>query len=277
MKRTCVIGYPIEHSRSPLIHNYWIKKYSIAGEYTKKSVPHETIHEYLKKLKSNGFIGANVTIPHKRTALQAANEADAAAVAIGAANTLWYEREQLIAGNTDGYGFLTHLDTSAPDWPADRPAAVLGAGGAAQAVIYALQQRGVSKIRLFNRTRAKAEALAARFGDQIDVAPWQTRSEGLQDCGLLVNTTALGMAGNDPLEIDLSHLPQEAVVYDIVYVPLKTPLLAAAQVRQLRSVDGLGMLLHQAVPGFERWYGIRPEVTSELYAMVAQDISASSC
>ncbi len=272
MKRACIIGYPVAHSRSPLIHNYWIDKYSLNGIYVKESVSHETIVDFISSLREKGYVGGNVTIPHKHVPLQIAARVEPEAQAIGAANTLWFEDGQLIAGNTDAYGFITHLDEQVPDWRADLPAVVLGAGGAARAVLYALLRRSVPEIRLLNRTREKAERLANEFGPAVQVADWQTRSGALAGCGLLVNTTSLGMAGGQALEIDLAALPSAAAVYDIVYVPLQTALLEAARARGLRTVDGLGMLLHQAVPGFARWFGVRPQVTAELHHLVAQDI-----
>jgi shikimate dehydrogenase len=271
MKRACVIGWPIEHSRSPIIHGYWLAKYGIDGAYEKEAVAPDALADFLGSLGAKGYVGANVTLPHKEAALAAAQFADEAAVTIGAANTLWLNADGLLhAGNTDAYGFMTNLDAEAPSWNQGlRPVMVLGAGGAARAILFGLLEAGgVAKIYLANRTRSRADALAKVFGPRVEVIEWDKRSEALAACGLLINTTSLGMTGQAPLEIDLAALPAAAVVADIVYIPLETKLVAVARSRGLTAVDGLGMLLHQAVPGFERWFGVRPEVTVELKAHV---------
>ena len=271
MKRACVIGWPIEHSRSPIIHGYWLAKYGIDGAYEKEAVAPDALADFLGSLEAKGYVGANVTLPHKEAALAAAQFADEAAVTIGAANTLWLNADGLLhAGNTDAYGFMTNLDAEAPSWNQGlRPVMVLGAGGAARAILFGLLEAGgVAKIYLANRTRSRADALAKVFGPSVEVIDWDKRSEALSACGLLINTTSLGMTGQAPLEIDLAALPAAAVVADIVYIPLETKLVAVARSRGLTAVDGLGMLLHQAVPGFERWFGVRPEVTVELKAHV---------
>lgn len=273
--KACVIGWPIGHSRSPLIHGHWLAKYGIDGSYTQEEVHPDALEEFLTNIPANGFSGCNVTVPHKESALKLADIADETAEAIGAANTLWHENGALYASNTDVYGFMTHLDMSAPDWGAGRPVMVLGAGGAARAVVKGLADRGLPEIRIANRTVARAQTLADHFGDPALVAEWGHRSEALEGCGLLVNTTTLGMTGSAPLEIDLDALPEDAVVMDIVYSPLTTDLLARAMRRGNRVVDGLGMLLHQAVPGFERWFGVRPEVTPELRALVVADLGGA--
>jgi shikimate dehydrogenase len=271
--KACVIGWPISHSRSPLIHWTWLKEYGIDGAYTAEAVPPDGLEDFLKSLAENGFAGCNVTVPHKEVALALVEEADDAARAVGAVNTLWLENGALCATNTDVYGFLTHLDLSAPGWDdKGRPATVLGAGGAARAVLKALAERGLADIRLANRTAARAEALAQHFGDAVGPVAWEDRAAALEGCGLLVNSTSLGMEGGSPLELALDALPEDAVVYDIVYVPLLTDLLARAQGRGNRTVDGVGMLLHQAVPGFEKWFGVRPEVSEELRAPVIADL-----
>jgi len=269
-RRACVIGWPVEHSRSPVIHRYWLDTYGIDGAYEKEAVRPEDIEGFLVRLGLNGYIGANVTLPHKEAALRAARSADQAAVAIGAANTLWLDPDgALHASNTDAYGFMTNLKAQAPQWrQVSGTALVLGAGGAARGILYGLLAAGVTRILLANRTRARADTLAKEFGPAVEVIDWEARQEVLGSCGLLVNTTSLGMAGHDPLVLDLSTLPRNAVVADIVYVPLETPLLKSARDLGLTAVDGLGMLLHQAVPGFERWFGVRPEVTPELTAHV---------
>jgi shikimate dehydrogenase len=277
MRRACVIGWPVEHSRSPPIHRYWLKQYGIDGAYEKEAVRPEALARFLGSLGAQGFAGANVTLPHKEAALRLAAVADEAARAIGAANTLWFDQAgRLCASNTDAYGFITNLYEQAPSWNDARwPVMVLGAGGAARAILHALLAEGVTRIFLANRTRDRAEALAQTFGPAVEAIDWQDRNRALSGCGLLVNATSLGMTGKDPLDIDLAALPKDAVVADIVYSPLETPLLAAARARGNRVVDGLGMLLHQAVPGFERWFGVRPEVTAALRAHVAASLGAA--
>ena len=276
MRRACVIGWPVEHSRSPIIHRYWLAQYRIDGGYEKEAVRPEDLRAFLESLWRLGYVGANVTLPHKEAALHAARSADEAAIAMGAANTLWLDPDgALHASNTDAYGFITNLDAEAPAWnEGPGGALVLGAGGAARAIVYGLIAAGASKIVLANRTRARAESLARVFGPRVEVIDWDARNAALAASGLLVNTTSLGMTGQEPLEIDLAGLPKDAVVADLVYSPLETKLLAAARSRGLKSVDGLGVLLHQAVPGFERWFGVRPTVTPELRAHVAATLEA---
>jgi shikimate dehydrogenase len=276
MRRACVIGWPVEHSRSPLIHRYWLEQYGIDGAYKKEAVESKDLPEFLGSLAARGYAGANVTLPHKEAALRLAAIADEAARAIGAANTLWLdEAGRLNAGNTDAYGFITNLNAEAPGWnDARRPVMVLGAGGAARAILHGLLAEGASRILLANRTRDRAETLARDFGPAVIVVDWRERARALSGCDLLVNATSLGMTGKDPLDLDLASLPADAVVADLVYSPLETGLLAAARTRGNRAVDGLGMLLHQAVPGFERWFGVRPAVTSELRAHVAASLGA---
>ena len=277
MKRACVIGWPVAHSRSPVIHRYWLKLYGLDGAYEMEAVRPEKIEDFLHSLGQRGYEGANVTLPHKEAALAAADRLDEAATAIGAANTLWLDAKGLLhASNTDAYGFMTHLAAEAPDWnKGKRPVMVLGAGGAARAILIGLLEAGAAKILLANRTEDRARALAQGFGSRVSVVPWEDRNRALAGCGLLVNATSLGMTGKPPLDLDLSALPKDAIVADIVYSPLETPLLTAAKARGNRIVDGLGMLLHQAVPGFERWFGVRPEVTPELRAYVAANLGAS--
>ena len=268
-----VIGWPIEHSRSPMIHGHWLKRYGIDGTYTKPAVKPEDFGAFVKSFAERGFAGANVTVPHKEAAFALADVRLPAAEAVGAANTLWLEGGKLYATNTDTYGFMTHLDRSAPGWKAkDRPAVILGAGGSARAIAYGLLEAGVPEVRLFNRTRNRADALARHFGPCVIVHDWFERDKLLADTCLLVNTTTLGMAKSGPLDISLTALKSDAVVADIVYVPLETQLLKQARARGLRAVDGLGMLLHQAVPGFEKWFGPRPEVTDELRDLVVRDL-----
>ena len=279
MKRACVIGWPVEHSRSPVIHRYWLKRYGIDGAYEKEAVRPEELARFLGSLGAQGYAGANVTLPHKEAALRLAAFADEAANAIGAANTLWLDGEgRLCASNTDAYGFMTNLNEEAPRWnEGRRPVMVLGAGGAARAILHGLIAERASSVLLANRTRERAEGLAEAFGPAVRVIDWNERHRALAGCGLLVNATSLGMTGKEPLDLDLAALPSDAVVADIVYSPLETPLLAAAGARGNLAVDGLGMLLHQAVPGFERWFGVRPEVTAELKAHVAATLGGARC
>lgn len=271
MQRACVIGWPVEHSRSPIIHRYWLAEHGIDGAYEKEAVAPEEFAGFLESLSRRGYVGANVTLPHKEAALAAARSADGAAIAIGAANTLWLDPDgALHASNTDAYGFMTNLDAQAPQWNEGLGSVlVLGAGGAARAILYGLIAAGVPQILLANRTRARAERLAKLFGPRVEAIDWEARDEALAGCSLLINTTSLGMTGQLPLTINLTALPKDAVVADLVYNPLETALLADARARGLGTVDGLGMLLHQAVPGFERWFGVRPAVTPELRAHVA--------
>lgn len=271
-RAACVIGWPAAHSRSPLIHRYWLKTYGIAGDYRTEAVPPERFAEFVQNLAKHGYVGANVTLPHKAAAL-ALSEPDARARAIGAANTLWLDGRRLRSTNTDAEGFIANLDASAPGWDKGIKAAlVLGAGGSARAVVFGLVERGVPRVHVANRTIARAEELAARLGPTVHPLQWDERSECLSECRLLVNTTTLGMAGQPPLTIALDRLPGEAVVADLVYVPLETALLAAAGARGLRRADGLGMLLHQAVRGFSLWFGVRPAVTADLRALVEADL-----
>jgi shikimate dehydrogenase len=274
LKKACVIGWPIEHSRSPLIHGYWLKKYGIEGSYTKQAVKLEDLELFLRSLAANGYAGCNVTVPNKENAYATASEKDASAVAVGAANTIWLERGRLACANTDTYGFMTHLDVSAPDWKKrDASVCILGAGGAARAIIYGFIEAGVSDIRVFNRSPARAEALAKHFGPSVKAFPWAVLEQKSADASVVVNTTSLGMKGQPGLNFSVAHLAADCVVADIVYVPLETPLLATARALGLRTVDGLGMLLHQAVPGFEKWFGVKPEVTPELRAFIEADIT----
>lgn len=266
MKLAAVIGDPIAHSRSPVLHGHWLDRYGIDGAYVPLHVRPDRLAHVLELLPDLGFSGCNVTIPHKEAALALCDQVTDRARRIGAANTLTFTSDGLHGDNTDGHGFLANLSAGS-NWHADRPVLVLGAGGAARGVIDALVQAGVPQIRLSNRTRARADALAD-MSDRVAVCDWPPRPADLSDLGLLVNTTALGMAGHPPLDLDLGGLPPDAVVTDIVYTPLVTPLLADAASGGHRTVDGLGMLLHQAAPGFERWFGVRPEVDALLRAAV---------
>ena len=270
-KSVCVIGYPVKHSRSPLIHNYWIKQHGIDAEYRTEEVPPQDFPAFVQSLREHGYVGANVTVPHKQASM-AVSEPDARARAVGAANTLWYADGVLRSTNSDVEGFLANLDGAAPGW--DRgleSAVVLGAGGGARAAVFALMQRDVQRIHVINRTIARAEALQKQFGPRVRPAGWDETTGLLGGAGLLVNTTTLGMEGCPPLEINL-RCPASLVVADLVYHPLLTKLLTAARERGLRTADGLGMLLHQAVRGFELWFGVRPQVTAELRALVESDL-----
>ena len=270
-KAVCVIAWPAGHSRSPLIHNYWINQHKLDAEYRREAVPPDKFAAFVGNLRSNGYIGANITVPHKESAL-ALSEPDDRARAVGAANTLWYDDDTLRSTNTDVEGFLANLDVAAPGW--DRgleSAVVLGAGGGARAVVFALLQREVGRVYVINRTRDRAQALKKKFGARVHLAGWNETTGLLGGAGILVNTTTLGMVGQPPLEINL-RCPASLVVADLVYAPLETGLLASARARGLRTADGLGMLLHQAVRGFQLWFGVRPEVTPELRAMIEADL-----
>jgi shikimate dehydrogenase len=270
----CLIGWPAAHSRSPLIHHYWLRTLGIEGGYVIEAVPPDEFKDFLFRLSLRGFVGANVTIPHKERAL-ALSKPDARARAVGAANTLWFADGELCSTNTDVEGFINNLDAWAPGWDSAEEALVVGAGGSSRAVLFGLLERGIKRIHLANRTVARAQALADQFGDRVVPVALDAIGDLLPRAGLLVNTTSLGMKGQPPLEIDVARLPPHAVVADNVYVPLETPLLAAARARSLRTADGLGMLLHQAVRGFELWFGRRPEVTEELRALVEADLTNS--
>lgn len=270
----CLIGWPAAHSRSPLIHHYWLRTLGIEGGYVIEAVPPDDLRDFVLRLSLRGFVGANVTIPHKEGVL-ALSTPDARAKAVGAANTLWFEGGELRSTNTDVEGFIGNLDASAPGWDGDGEALVLGAGGSSRAVVFGLLERGISRIHLANRTLARAEALAKQFGPNVHPIGWDAINDALPSAKLLVNTTSLGMHGQPALEVDVARLPQQAVVADLVYVPLVTPLLAAAKARGLKTADGLGMLLHQAVRGFELWFGQRPQVTAALRALIEADLTKS--
>lgn len=278
IRKAAVTGHPIAHSRSPLIHGYWLKKHGIAGEYGLLDVAPETAEAFFRNFAASGLVGANVTVPHKETAAAACAWLDDAARTMGAANTLWLDEDGRLCGaNTDGLGFLGNLDQLAPGWD-DAPgtAVVLGAGGAARAVLWALISRKFRTVHIVNRTYEKAAILAGEFGSGTIAHDWDKLGTVLGEADLLVNTTALGMTGKPPLEIDLSPLPETALVTDIVYAPLITKLLEQAAERGNPTVDGLGMLLHQAVPGFERWFGVRPQVDDALRSVILKDLSGTS-
>jgi shikimate dehydrogenase len=270
-RAACLIGWPAAHSRSPLIHHYWLRALGIEGGYTIEAIPPEGFAEFVQHLSGHGFVGANVTLPHKERALSL-SVPDARAKAVGAANTLWYDGGELRSTNTDIEGFVDNLDACARGWDATGDALVLGAGGSSRAVVFGLMERGIKRVHLANRTMERGRALADQFGNAVQVIAWDAINEVLPRAGLLVNTTSLGMRGQPALELDVNLLSSQAIVADLVYVPLETALLKAARERGLKTADGLGMLLHQAVRGFELWFGQRPEVTAELRALVEADL-----
>lgn len=271
-RASCIIGWPARQSRSPKLHGYWIERYRIDGAYRIEEIRPEDFAAFVGDLAGHGYVGANVTMPHKDMAL-ALSEPDDRARAVGAANTLYLDNGRLRSTNTDVEGFLGSLDAAAPNWDKRTSrAVVLGAGGASRAIIYGLIERGIRRIQVVNRTFEKAVALTQRFGDSVEALHWSDLPRILDGADLLVNTTSLGMSGQPPLDVDVALLAGDAVVSDIVYVPLTTPLLAAAKARGLKTANGLDMLLHQAVRGFELWFGTRPEVTPDLFELLAADI-----
>lgn len=265
-----VMGWPVAHSRSPAIHGHWIHELGLKGNYVLLPVQADKLGDAVRGLRALGFAGCNLTIPHKVAAMALVDRVDPLARRIGAINTIVVEPDGTLSGyNNDAYGFIQSLLDEQPQWRADAgPVTVLGAGGAARAVLVALAERGAKDIRLCNRSLDRAQALAAEFGGPIRAYPWEQRAELLDGCALLVNTTSLGMKGQDALEISLDRLPNQALVCDVIYVPLETPLLAAARQRSNATVNGLGMLLNQARPAFHRWFGVMPEITPTLRRMV---------
>ncbi|HUV33267.1 MAG TPA: shikimate dehydrogenase [Devosiaceae bacterium] len=270
--RAFVIGHPVAHSRSPLIHRYWLAALGIDGSYQALDVPPAELGGFLERLRGGAFAGGNVTIPHKQAVFAACDECDTAARQIGAVNTLVSTRGGLRGVNTDLYGFLASLDAEVRGWDAGGEAIVLGAGGAARAVVAGLVGRGFVRVHVLNRTRERADAIAARFGATVSAAVLDAFGDLSHRAGLLVNATSVGMHGSAFANLSLEAMPAKTVVCDLVYTPLETPLLAAARARGLAAVDGLGMLLHQAVPGFEAWFGARPDVTPALRAHVVADL-----
>ncbi|GAB3495410.1 shikimate dehydrogenase [Curvibacter fontanus] len=261
-----VMGWPVAHSRSPAIHTHWIHQHELKGSYVLLPVLPDRLADAVRGLRALGFAGCNITIPHKVAAMALVDRIDPLARRIGAINTIVVEPDGTLTGyNNDAYGFIQSLLDAQPDWRADAgPVTVLGAGGAARAILVALAERGAKEIRLCNRSLDKAQALAAEFGGPIRAYPWEQREAALEGAALLVNSTSLGMKGQDPLTLSLDRLPKHALVCDVIYVPLETPLLAAARERGNATVNGLGMLLHQARPAFRHWFGVMPEVTPEL-------------
>lgn len=274
-KKAFVAGYPIKHSRSPIIHNYWLKSFGINGHYEAAEVAPDDFERFIASLKEGDlstYVGGNVTIPHKEAAYRFADRPDELAEELGAANTIWVEKGLIYATNTDGFGFVSNLDDRQPGWDKADKALILGAGGASRAVIQAVRDRGVSEIHVVNRTVERAQGLADRFRGQVFAHPMEALSEVSKGCGLFVNTTSLGMDGSAAPYIDFSGLATGAVITDIVYVPLKTPIIEMAEHQGFATVDGLGMLIHQARPGFEKWFGRRPDVTEELRSLIIADM-----
>ena len=272
--RAFVIGYPVRHSRSPLIHGYWLRQAGLEGSYDAIEVTPGDLRSFIASLKdgSSGLVGGNVTIPHKEAVLSLADDVDDIARQIGAANTLWIEDGRLMATNTDSHGFAANLDEHAPGWDEGKTAVILGAGGASRAVIHAVLSRGFDKVHIVNRTVERAKALAEAFGPRVAACGMEGLAGLLRAADLFVNTTSLGMDGHAVPDIDFTVMVDGALVTDIVYIPLETPILAMARRQGMRTVDGLGMLLHQAVPGFARWFGLTPVVTPELRQLIIQDM-----
>ena len=271
-----VTGYPVRHSRSPLIHGHWLSVHGLAGSYVREEIAPDDFGGFIARLKAGDTLyrGGNVTIPHKENAFRLADNPDALSEELGAANTLWIEDGRLHATNTDGIGFTANLDAGAPGWDRGDRAVIFGAGGASRAVIQAVRDRGVGEIHVVNRTVARARELADRFGPAVHAHPVEALAELMQGAALFVNTTSLGMDGDMAPDLDFTDMAEGAVVTDIVYVPLLTPFLKQAQTQGLKTVDGLGMLLHQAAPGFEKWFGVRPAVDQTLRDLVIADMAA---
>ena len=271
-----VIGHPIAHSRSPLLHGYWLKKHGIVGSYEKLDVAPEDLAAFFAGFRDAGWVGGNVTVPHKLAVIPHLDRVDDAVDKMGAVNAIWWVGDELVGGNTDWLGLMGNIDDRVPGWDAGaKRAVVLGAGGASRAAIYGFLSRGL-EVAICNRTVAKAEALADHFGTGATAHGTDALPDLLAEADVLINTTSLGMVGQPPNDVDLGPMKPGAVVYDVVYAPLETGLLKAAKARGLRTVDGLGMLLHQGVYGFERWFGIRPEVTEDLRQLLVDDIRAKT-
>jgi shikimate dehydrogenase len=270
-----VCGHPVNHSRSPLIHNHWLKRYDIAGNYRAIDIAPANFASFVSALQANGFAGGNITIPHKEAAYSLAAKADEICHLIGAANTLWLEYGKLCATNTDARGFAANLDEGAPGWDKGKTALILGAGGASRAVIYALLQRGFTSVMVANRTIERATELQHRFGAKLTAHRLEAAQELAKNAHIIINTTSLGMKGEGKIPLDMTMLNSDTLVTDIVYVPLMTPFLTAASQAGLKIADGLGMLLHQAAPGFEKWFGVLPTVNSQLRNAIIADMAAS--
>lgn len=273
--RAGVVGWPIAHSLSPVMHTYWLHKYQIAGSYTPLAVRPEDFEKFVRSASALGFSGVNVTIPHKEAAYNLSTSLDEDARAAGAVNLLTFAEDAVLGRNTDVSGFAAALrDALGADIAKNGPVVVLGAGGAARAVLLALQKEGAKEIRIINRTRTRAEALVESLGEKngLAVFDWGDWKDAFSDAGLLVNATSLGMTGKDPLEVPLEYLPASAAVADIVYNPLQTELLKQARAQGRRTMDGLGMLMHQAAPAFAAWFGVTPDVTPELRAVLEEKL-----
>jgi shikimate dehydrogenase len=273
MKKACVIGWPIKHSRSPLIHNYWLNQHGIDGVYESVAVESKNLHSFIRNLESNGYQGCNVTIPHKEAVVEAVDEFDNIVAQTGSLNTVYMSDKKILGTSTDGEGFLNNICAHYPDFDIqNKTVFILGAGGSAKAICQKLISAKARRIFVLNRTKERALELQNHFGTIIQVVETTEIQERLKISDLLINTTSQGMIGQVALDFDIASLPAHAIVADIVYVPLKTKLIETAEVRHLKTVPGLGMLLHQAVEGFERWFGVRPSVTQELYDLVEADI-----
>lgn len=275
MKKACVIGWPIKHSRSPLIHNYWLEKYQIAGLYERRAIEPRDLKEFIRAIPGNGYVGCNVTIPHKESALAYVDQFDECVAKTSSLNTIYFKDRKICATSTDGDGFLNNIARAEPTFVFDQKNILLiGAGGSAKAICERLLRANVKNIYVQNRTPARIKELQRIFGEKIGVVSEATLESQMKQADLLINTTSQGMTGQPALHIDLGALLPHALVADIVYVPLKTDLILQAEARGLRTVSGLGMLLHQAVEGFNHWFGMRPQVTQELFDLVANDILA---
>jgi shikimate dehydrogenase len=275
-----VIGWPIKHSRSPLIHAHWLREMNVAGSYRAVSVEPGKVQEFLSTVgkDASAYVGGNVTIPHKEAAFQACVQTSEIAGCLRAVNTVWVENGVLCGDNTDGHGFTANMDDQAPGWDkSGRPAVILGSGGSARAILLALQNRGLAPLRIVNRTPSRARQMIEDLDIQAAIFTPDQMPEAMDGAGLFVNTTSLGMTGQPPLDIDVALFGPDMIVSDIVYVPLETGLLRAAHAKGLNTVDGLGMLLHQAVPGFARWFGQSPVVTSALRDILVADLGANAC
>jgi len=275
MKKAFVTGWPINHSKSPLLHGFWLKYYGIEGSYEPIAVSEDQFTNFLEKISQGEFAGGNITIPHKEMAFKIIENKDEAATKIGAINTLWLENGKLKGSNTDAYGFAANLDDYAPQWRNGKTAIVMGAGGASRAVIYAILGAGFDRVLIFNRTFSRAENLAKHFGEKSKAQEWTTLEAEIVHADFIVNTTSLGMAGHESDDPNFqlptfSNAQKNLIVTDIVYTPLETPFLKMANEKGLKTVDGLGMLLHQAVPGFEKWFGIKPDVSAALRAHILE-------
>ena len=275
MKKACVIGWPINHSRSPTIHNYWLKQFGIDGLYERVAVEPKNLHDFIRNLEHNGYQGCNVTIPHKEAVVSAVDDYDTTVAQTGSLNTVYLKNSKILGTSTDGDGFLNNILAHYPDFQIqDKTVFVIGAGGSAKAICQKLISANVKTIYVLNRTVERALELQKQFGQTIQIAQTSEVGERLKISDLLVNTTSQGMSGQPPLDLNVDSLPNHAIVADIVYIPLKTKLIECAEARNFQTVPGLGMLLHQAVEGFEKWFGVRPVVTQELYDLVESDILA---